>query len=149
MPGYEAVQSWFVQAVPALSNYMVLDQGHECKARFRVMSPTNSLSVVNDGGNASFYLGHDFARPVTPRLNGVNGPATNIFWLRIDTTEDDPIFNPATYRAPSILGYDKYSVEGIPYGAEYNAAFVKSEWTIIAPFDDEVGPEVIMSKGGY
>ena len=61
-----------------------------------------------------------------------------MFWMRIDVSEDIPIFNPPTWRAPTILGYDKFDVEGTPYGAEYNAAFLKTEWTIIAPFDEEV-----------
>ncbi|MCJ1390225.1 hypothetical protein MMC18_003083 [Xylographa bjoerkii] len=146
MPGYEAVQSWFVQAVPALSRYMVLNEAHECKARLRVTSPTNSLSIPNAGNNASFYLGHDVNSAVTPRLNGVSAGSSDSFWMRIDITEDIPIFNPPTYRAPTILGYDKFDVEGVPYGAEYNAAFVKTEWTIIAPFDEELmhGTRVIL-----
>lgn len=58
--------------------------------------------------------------------------------MRVDVSEDIPIFDPPTWRAPTILGYDKFDVEGTPYGVEYNAAFLKTEWTIIAPFDEEV-----------
>lgn len=138
MTGFEAVQSWFVQAIPALSQYMVLDRSHECKARLRVVSPTNSLSITNTGGNAAFYLGHDASRAVTPRLNGLNSSSQDLFWIRVDRSEDVPIFNPPTYRAPAIIGYQNHDIEGVKYGAEYNAAFVKTEWALIAPFDEEV-----------
>lgn len=138
MPGYSAVQSWFVQAVPALSNYMVLNEAHECKARLRITSPTNSLSIPNAGNYAAFYLGHDPNAGVTPRLNGIDATSLQTFWFRIDMREDVPIFNPPTYRAPAIFGYDKFDIDGTKYGAEYNAGFVKTEWDIVAPFDDQV-----------
>jgi hypothetical protein len=121
---------------------MVLDAAHECKARLRVTSPTNSLSIPNTDGNQAFYLGHDPNRTVTPRLNGVNSASQDLFWFRIDSSEDIPIFNPPTYRAPAILGYHNYDIEGTKYGAEYNLAFLKSEWSICAPFDQEVSPQV-------
>ncbi|KAH7038402.1 uncharacterized protein B0I36DRAFT_235984 [Microdochium trichocladiopsis] len=137
MPGYEAVQSWFVQAVPALSRYMMLNEAHECKARLRVMAPTNSMMLRNEGGSASFYLGHDPAGTITPRLNHVSTVEGN-FWYRVDMTEDIPIFNPATYRAPAIFGYENYNVGGAKYGSEYSTEFVKTAWDIVAPFDEEV-----------
>ncbi|KAF2448944.1 hypothetical protein P171DRAFT_509315 [Karstenula rhodostoma CBS 690.94] len=144
MPGYEAVQSWFVQAVPALSRYILLDESHECKARLRVLSPTNSLSIENKGNNASFYLGHDVDRAVTPRLNGV--ASIEQYWGRVDIQYAIPIFNPQTYRAPTILGYENFKVEDTFYGAKWNAAYVKSVWTMIAPFDEELkhGTRVIL-----
>lgn len=138
MPGYAAVQSWFVQAVPALNRYIVINEGHECRVRLRVMSPTNSLSIPNAGQNASFYLGHDPAGSITPRLNGIDTSSQDVFWFRIDTQEDIPIFNPATYRAPAIFGYDNFDVGGTKYGADYNTEFVKTEWDLVAPFDEDV-----------
>ena len=117
---------------------MVLDQGHECKARFRVNAPTNSLSKSNVGNNVSFYLGHDAKNPVTPCLNGVYGGSAEVFWLRVRRDQDIPIFNPPTYQAPAILGYENFEVGDTAYGAAFNQAFVQSEWTVIAPFDEEV-----------
>ena len=138
IPGYEAVQSWFVQAVPAFSQYMRLDEAHECQVRLKVTTPTNSLSIRNAGNDACFYLGHDAAETVTPRLNNVNPRVANLFWIRLDVSDEIPIFNPPTYRAPTIFGYEGFNVEKTPYGAAYNPGFVKTEWTIIAPFEDEV-----------
>ncbi|KXJ88991.1 hypothetical protein Micbo1qcDRAFT_206580 [Microdochium bolleyi] len=144
MPGYEAVQSWFVQAVPALSRYMTLDEAHECRVRLRVTAPTNSMMIRNEAGSASFYLGHDPAGTVTPRLNRVN--TTDNFWVRLDIAEEIPIFNPATYRAPAIFGYENYDVGGAKYGSEYNIEFVQTAWDIVAPFDEELanGTRVIL-----
>ncbi|KAH7021611.1 uncharacterized protein B0I36DRAFT_367981 [Microdochium trichocladiopsis] len=118
--------------LPALSRYMTLNAAYQCKARLRVMSLTKSLIITNAGSNASFYLGHDPAGNVTPRQNGVYLSSTAVFWVRIDVT-DVPIFNPATYRAPAILGYDKFDAKGAKYGSEYNEEFVKTQWDIVAP----------------
>ncbi|KAF5020573.1 hypothetical protein F66182_7405 [Fusarium sp. NRRL 66182] len=150
MPGLEAVQSWFVQAVPALSRYMTLNGAHECKARLRVMSPTNSLSMHNSGVNTSFYLGHNPSKAVNPRLGGVDTSSHEVYWLRIDVSSDISIFNPATYQAPAIMGYDDFKVgkpeSDVLYGSEYNAEFAMTEWDIIAPFDEELmsGTRVIL-----
>ena len=141
MPGYAAVQSWFVQAVPALNRYMTVNDGHECKARLRITSPTNALSIYNPGSNVSYYLGHDASLSVTPRLNGVDGTSIDSFWVRVSISENIPIFNPATYRAPAIFGYENFDVGKSKYGkygAEYNSDFVKTAWDIVAPFDDVV-----------
>lgn len=70
MPGYTQVQSWFVQAIPALTKYITLDDGHSVTARLKVVSPTNSL-VKGDGDNAMYYLGHG-GDCVTPYRNGIN-----------------------------------------------------------------------------
>ena len=136
--GYEAVQFWFVQAVPAFSQYIRLDEAHQCRARLKVITSTNSLSISNAGNGACFYLGHDAAKSVTSRRYDVNPRVADVFWVRLDVSDDIPIFNPPTYRAPTIFGYDKFDVEGTFYGVAYNIGFVKTEWTIIASFEDEV-----------
>lgn len=135
IPGYEAVPSWFVRAVPALSRYITLDEAHGCKARFRVMSPTHALSKKNSNGDVSFYLGHDPTKTATPRLNGLD---TRTFWNRLEESDEVTIFQPATYRAPAILGYVNFEVGSARYGAAYDKEFVLTQWEIIAPFDKEV-----------
>lgn len=67
MPGYEASQMWFVQAIPALSKYIRLNAAFSANVRFKVESPTNSMAVENVG-NAVFYLGFNQGTTVTPRL---------------------------------------------------------------------------------
>ncbi|KAH7184519.1 uncharacterized protein B0J16DRAFT_241459, partial [Fusarium flagelliforme] len=126
IPGFEAVPSWFVRAVPALNRYITLDQDHGCKARFRVMSPTDSSN-----GNASYYLGHNPNLPVTPQPNKPYLTGT---------------FQPDTYQAPAILGYEDFKDGKANFATEYNAQFVMTEWSIIAPFDKELknGTRVIL-----
>lgn len=137
MPEYDAVQSWFVQAVPALNQYMTLDAGHQCKARLRVTAPGNSLMITNNGSDASFYLGHDPSNAVTPRLSSVD-TAEGKFWERHGVMLSEPIFHPTTYRAPAIFGYNISSVGDAPYGSKYNKEYAMTTWDIIAPFDEEV-----------
>lgn len=137
MPDYEAVQSWFAQAVPALNQYMTLDAGHQCKARLRVTAPGNSLMIMNNGSDASFYPGHDPANVVTPRLSSVD-TENGKFWDRHSVVLSEPIFHPTTYRAPAILGYNISSVGDAPCGSKYNKEYAMTTWDVIAPFDEQV-----------
>jgi hypothetical protein len=47
------------------------------------------------------------------------------FWKRVDITTPTPLFDPATYRAPVIRGFNEYAVGDAKYGADYNADFVR------------------------
>ena len=130
IPGFEAVPSWFDRAVPALSRYITLDQDHGCKARFRVMSPS-------DGGNSnvSYYLGHDPNKVVSP-------PQSN----RLQVAS---MFQPETYQAPTRLGYENSQDGKASFATEYNAQFVIAEWSIVAPFDKEVCLAFLKQDGIY
>lgn len=105
MPGYEAVQRWFVQVIPALSKYISLDNTLKTTARFKVLSPTNSLSIEDDP-TALHYLGFTNGETITPRLQG-RRDTFQTFWQRIDIDHSQVIFGPATYRAPVIQGFSK------------------------------------------
>ncbi|EYB21882.1 hypothetical protein FG05_11539 [Fusarium graminearum] len=119
IPGFEAVPSWFVRAVPALSRYITLDQDHGCKARFRVMSPPGG-----GNSNVSYYLDHDPNKIVTsPHLNRLHVAS---------------IFQPETHQALAILGYENSRDGKANFATEYNAQFIIAEWSVIAPFDKEV-----------
>ncbi|KAF4340765.1 hypothetical protein FBEOM_5326 [Fusarium beomiforme] len=125
IPGYAAVQSWFVQAVPALSRYLTLDEAQECKVRFNVLSPLNEDLIA-------------------PRLTTVG--KENEFWKRFDTEDKTPIFSPSEYRGPAIYGYDNSFIGINKYNSGYNADFLKTEWSIVAPFENELkhGTRVII-----
>lgn len=144
MPGYEKVQSWFVQAVPALSKFITLDQSHEVTTRLRVTAPNNGLGLDPP---AQYYLGHSMDKVVTPRQNLVR-PGDN-FWIRYDLNESKVLFNPSTYRAPTIQGFRDYQVgseQYAGYGATYNKTFASVEWSIVAPFAEEVNVILTDSK---
>lgn len=123
MPGYQAAQLWFVQAVPSLSKYIRLNSALSTNVRFEVESPTNSLAIANQG-NTSFYLGYDPSINVTPRLNGRKNVYDDGFWHRVDLAEERVLFSPATYRAPVLKGFTNYDVGGALFGSKFNEAFV-------------------------
>ncbi|KAK5110589.1 hypothetical protein LTR85_000989 [Meristemomyces frigidus] len=139
MPGYEPVQSWFVQAVPALSKYMTLDASHTVTCRFKVQSPTNALHVRNENGKARHYLGFG-GDVVSPCMNSTDTTVINgicpFFWIRVDATVEKRLFEPWTYRAPVIHGFDDYDVDGTKFGAKFSDSFAAVTWDVIAPFTD-------------
>ncbi|KAI7161520.1 hypothetical protein KC349_g2699 [Hortaea werneckii] len=150
MPGYELVQSWFVQAVPALSKYMTVGDSHSVTCRLKVVSPTNSLHVKNENGKARHYLGFQKDDVVSPCQNTtdttiINGQCPN-FWIRLDYTVERRLFEPQTFRAPVLRGFDNYDVGGSKFGAQYGDAFAAVTWDIIAPFADVLahGTRIIM-----
>lgn len=125
MPDYEKVQSWFVQAVPALNKYIRLGPALSVNVRFKVETPTNSLSVENRG-NAIFYLGFKPSSVTTPRLNGMEASSGDGYWIRVDVKETHVLFHPASFRAPCLHGFDNFAVGDAPFGSKYNAEFVRS-----------------------
>lgn len=140
MPGYASVQSWFVQAVPALSKYMTVGDSHTVTCRLKVVSPTNSLHVKNENGKARHYLGFQKDDVVSPCQNTtdttiINGQCPN-FWIRLDYTVERRLFEPQTFRAPVLRGFDNYDVGGSKFGSQYSEAFAAVTWDIIAPFAD-------------
>ncbi|RMY73288.1 hypothetical protein D0863_03958 [Hortaea werneckii] len=140
MPGYASVQSWFVQAVPVLSKYMTVGDSHTVTCRLKVINPTNSLHVKNEDGKARHYLGFQKDDVVSPCQNTtdttiINGQCPN-FWIRLDYTTERRLFEPQTFRAPVLRGFDNYSVGGPKFGSQYNEAFAAVTWDIIAPFAD-------------
>lgn len=122
MHPFEQVQTWFVQAVPALNRYIRLDPGFSANVRFKVLAPTNNLSIANTG-NSVYYLGFDPATAATPRLNGQHTVRED-FWQRVDMQETYVLFNPATYRSPLLQGFNDFAVGNAPYGSAYNSKFV-------------------------
>ncbi|EUC28058.1 hypothetical protein COCCADRAFT_64920, partial [Bipolaris zeicola 26-R-13] len=137
MPGYESAQSWFVQALPALNKYVRLDSSMAVNVRFKVQTPTNSLSVENPG-DALFYLGFDTKSSTTPRLNGITQKTEESPWARVDYTTDIVIFHPTTFRAPCLHGFQNFQVGTAPFGSIYNAEFAATQWSLVAPFGDEL-----------
>jgi hypothetical protein len=123
MPGFEKVQSWFVQAIPALNKYIRLDAALSVNVRFKVLAPTNSLSVENRG-NALFYLGFKPGTTTTPRLNGYESSTGIGYWARVDVQQTFVLFSPASSRAPCLHGFDNFSVGDAPFGSRYNPEFV-------------------------
>ena len=130
MPSYGAVQLWFVQAIPALSKYIRLNAALATHVRFKVVSPTevspkNGQSAIADAGSAMYYLGYDQNTSITPQIQGKSTLADAGF-IRIDIEFSEPLFNPATFRAPVIHGYQDFNVGDRPYGSIYNKEFVSA-----------------------
>jgi hypothetical protein len=126
MTGFEKVQSWFVQAIPAVNKYIRLDAALSVNVRFKVLAPTNSLSVENRG-NALFYLGFKPGTTTTPRLNGYESSTGIGYWARVDVQQTFVLFSPASFRAPCLHGFDNFSVGDAPFGSKYNPEFVSSD----------------------
>lgn len=123
MPDFEGVQGWFVQAVPALQKYIRLNSALSTNVRFKVLSPTNNLSVENLG-NSLYYMGFDPATTTTPRLNGLRQTYGTPFWERVDIKETHVLFHPASFRAPCLHGFADFNVGDAPFGSKYNSKFV-------------------------
>ena len=96
-PGYEKVRSYFVQAIPALSRYVTLDEGHREVVRLKLVAPLNNLSLDGQPFPA-YYLGHKRDVMCTPRLMGVSGQVED-FWTAVEYTQELPLFSPKTYVA--------------------------------------------------
>jgi hypothetical protein len=111
MDGYQDVKACFVQAVPAVSKFIELDDSRQTMTRFRLTAPLNSLSLEKEDPNAGYYLGHDAGHDtvgtdgqkgktgVTPQLLPVDTTIEN-FWFRVDVKTAAAMFTPQTY-APS------------------------------------------------
>jgi hypothetical protein len=118
MDGYQDVKACFVQAVPAVSKFIELDDSRQTMTRFRLTSPLNSLSLEkSDDPNPGYYLGHDAGHDavpgpdgktpksgVTPQLLPIDTTIEN-FWIRIDVKTAPSMFTPETYAlSPVALG---------------------------------------------
>ncbi|KAH7118725.1 hypothetical protein B0J11DRAFT_582534 [Dendryphion nanum] len=150
IPGYREVKSWFIQAVPAISKYIELDDSRQVMARFRLTAPTNGLSKQNEA-DPSYYLGHDPSAfgGSKPRLMGVD--RLNFWGRMIEYPTEIALFGPANFRAPVLQGYSKSIVGGTPFGAQYNAEFTHTEWNILAPFSESLthGSRIILRTNPY
>lgn len=149
--GYGDVKSYFIQAVPALSKYIELDDSRQVMARFRLAAPLNNLPL-KDQKNASYYLGHVSNAPITPRLMAVNTIDLSQFWnTMIEYKDEKPLFNPRTFRAPVLLGYADNRVGSTYFGSKYELEYTHTEWNITAPFSESLthGARVILSTHPY
>ncbi|KAF2811812.1 uncharacterized protein BDZ99DRAFT_414359 [Mytilinidion resinicola] len=151
IPGYEDVKSYFIQAVPALSKYIELDESRQVMTRFRLTAPLNGLSL-KDKPNPAYYLGHKPTSSTTPRMMSVNTADISRFWgLMIEYSEETPLFNPKTFRAPVLLGYTDNKVGSTYFGAKYEPEYTYTQWNITAPFSDSLthGARVTISTHPY
>lgn len=146
MPGFEAVQSWFVQAIPAVSRFFNLDSSQKVTCRLKVTSPGNSLQKENTNPSlVQHYLAFHPDDICSPCLTHVD---TSIsygqflgYWSRMETDVATRLFHPLTYRSPSLRGINKWDFggEGTKFGAKYNQEFNAMSWDIYAPFESTVG----------
>lgn len=136
MPGYAAVQSWFVQAVPALGKYLTLDDTRTITCRLKIVAPGNSLHVTSK--TALHYLSFSPNDVISPCQFSVDTTIVNStfpnFWIRSKISSELRLFSPQSYRAPVIRGFDEFRVGGGQFGSEYNDDFAAVNWDIIAPF---------------
>jgi hypothetical protein len=99
IPGYAAVRSWFMQAVPALSKYISLPPSREVNLRFKLTEPINQLSLsylkkakdYYTSGDPVYYLGHHFEGSVRPVKNGFVQMGNG---FEQHNTHGKPMFNP-------------------------------------------------------
>lgn len=156
--GYEHVRDYFVQAVPALSKYIELDEGRQVKTRLRLTSPMHGLSYC-DSTNPAYYLSHAPGGTATPKLMYLEGTTSATAWGNnndpFPSMPKLPLFHPArfeiqlphllhmsltpiSFHAPVIQGYESNMVGSQPYGVDYDQSFVNSMWTITSPFNEAV-----------
>jgi hypothetical protein len=108
MPSFEKIQMWFMQAMPAIQNYIRLNTAMSVNVRFKVLTPTNSLSIENLG-NSVYYLGFQPFAATVPRLNGKH-EAHDRMWERVDLQTTHVLFHPPSYRAPALYGFENFGV---------------------------------------
>ncbi|KAK0710652.1 hypothetical protein B0H67DRAFT_539495 [Lasiosphaeris hirsuta] len=133
MPGYQQVKTWFIQAIPAMQQYIALDESREVITRLRLVAPLNGL-YLHSKKNPSYYLGHNSKTLASPRVVGLT--PDNFWGMPVWNTKKEMLFSPETYRAPALIGYEDSNVGGSLYGAEYNEEFATAEWNIVAPFSE-------------
>ncbi|KAG8530617.1 uncharacterized protein KY384_004655 [Bacidia gigantensis] len=163
--GYADVKSHFVQAVPTLSTYIELSNGHEVKSRLRLVSDQKNLSKsyldktqgVERFDDPAYYLGHIPDPATRPQYYGLKDPMKDPFGPMLEYPGlQNTMFTPAeydsffrhkkarqdtdsrtnSYRAPSILGYD--SEQARTLSMTYDQGFLNTVWTITAPFTDSL-----------
>lgn len=141
MPGYEAVQSWFVQAVPTVSKYVALGRSRKVLARFKVIAPLHDLCLPITGDSS---VVHYLCSNPTFNSSPMDVPqmiTKDLFWVRQVSTTQHTIFQPQTYRAPVLQGFQDFNIgasSDTKYGVLYNNDFANANWNIIAPFTDIV-----------
>ncbi|KAJ9634366.1 hypothetical protein H2199_009024 [Coniosporium tulheliwenetii] len=152
IPGYREVKGWFIQAIPAVSKFIELDESRQVMTRFRLMAPLNNLSLKDRQGDAAYYLGHTPQVPATPRLMSLDVKTFGNFWNgMIEYKEEIPLFSPRSYHAPVLLGVLDNKVGSVDFGTKYNEEYAQTEWRIIAPFSDALthGSRVILCNYPY
>ncbi|KAJ9636432.1 hypothetical protein H2199_008107 [Coniosporium tulheliwenetii] len=152
IPSYREVKGWFIQAIPAVSKFIELDESRQVMTRFRLMAPLNNLSLKDRQGDAAYYLGHTPQVPATPRLMSLDVKTLGNFWNgMIEYKEEIPLFGPRSYQAPVLLGILDNKVGSVEFGTKYNEEYAQTEWRIIAPFSDALthGSRVILCNYPY
>lgn len=84
----------FMQAMPAMSEYITLDVAHQNVIRLKLETPVSGLSS-GSGLIIPYYLGHKPDESVTPRLVGVKGTIQNK-WEMAEYQTEIPLFAPKT-----------------------------------------------------
>ncbi|KAF2014344.1 hypothetical protein BU24DRAFT_463141 [Aaosphaeria arxii CBS 175.79] len=80
-----------------------------------------------------YYLGHIPETTIEPKMMVIKNMATDVWGEIIPGGNGKPLFSPARYRAPAILGYGGEDTDKL---MEYNQEFMNTVWNIVAPFDE-------------
>jgi hypothetical protein len=121
MTGFGEVKSWFLSAVPKLSQYFVVPESRMLHVRFKVATQNSSFNHIT-GRTEQAYLGVDPERPPKPVQMSLErlAPETEIqahvrgmlFWKTVDLTyttrqvdvhKTDAMFFPHCVQAPVLM----------------------------------------------
>ncbi len=105
MAGHAEVKNYFVQAVPVLSKYIELSDGHEVKSRLRLVSNQRCLSKsyldktkdIARFDDPVYYLGHIPNSVVAPRYLGLKDALKDFWGDMVQYSGEPPMFTPTRY----------------------------------------------------
>lgn len=122
MTGFGEVKSWFLSAVPKLSQYFVVPESRMMHVRFKVAAQNSSFNHITGRPEEQAYLGVDPDRPPKPIQMSLErlAPETEIhehvrgawFWKTVDLTfttrqvdvhRTDAMFFPYSVQAPVLM----------------------------------------------
>ncbi|KAG7294218.1 hypothetical protein NEMBOFW57_004288 [Staphylotrichum longicolle] len=122
MTGFGEVKSWFLSAVPKLSQYFVVPESRVLHVRFKVAAQNSSFNHITGRPEEQAYLGVDPDRPPKPIQMSLErlAPETDIhehvrgtwFWKTVDLTyttrqvdvhRTDAMFFPHSVQAPVLM----------------------------------------------
>ncbi|RWA14487.1 hypothetical protein EKO27_g554 [Xylaria grammica] len=156
MAGFQEVKSWFLSAVPKLSQYFVVPESRALHVRFKVATQGDSFNKIT-GRSEQAYLGVDPSRPPKPvqmkleRLapeTEVRLTHTGFFWFSFDLTlttrqvdvhKTDAMFFPHCVQAPVLM-----FPGGKDVGTSEDSRLMQTVWRLEVAQGYSLGPNCLV-----
>ncbi|GIC86088.1 uncharacterized protein Aud_002450 [Aspergillus udagawae] len=159
-PSCTQVKQWFMQAVPKLSEYLVVPDSRTLDVRFKLAANTPTMAKIV-GSEIPAYLGHDPLHPPVPRKTAITSSRTGAqikesvrfdpsnarmvvdmttFCVESKLVSKDAIFFPSGTQAPVLFQpteYQPLDANGDPEPPKAQGPNEPTSWDKVGTIQDE------------